>query len=67
MTPNERCCPTCQTPHPMKGRAFDGRRAYKCTSCGTNWSEGLQGRQKRFSVQRHSSQFADSKGPGHAQ
>jgi hypothetical protein len=31
----ERRCPKCKTKYPKKGRAFDGRRAYRCGSTGT--------------------------------
>lgn len=48
-----------------KGRAFDGRRAYRCKSCGNIHTYGLQGREKKYSNQRESYQFADSKGPAH--
>ena len=60
-----RQCAICQTPKPKKGRAFDGRRAYKCINCGNQWTEGMQGRQQKFSEQRESNQFADSSGVGH--
>lgn len=65
MTKDERRCPTCRVPKPDKGRAFDGRRAYRCVSCGTKWTEGSQGRGKKYSPQREGYQFADSWGPGH--
>lgn len=60
-----RFCSYCFTPHPEKGRAFDGRRAYKCKQCGNIWTEGLQGRKKQYSSQRYGYQFACSKGKGH--
>lgn len=59
---NVRCCAVCQTPKPDKGRAMDGRRAYRCKSCGNVWTEGMQGREKRYSNQRDGYQFADSRG-----
>lgn len=62
---NVRRCDTCQTPDPDKGRAFDGRRAYRCKCCGRTWTEGMQGKQKEYSEQREGYQFADSKGTGH--
>jgi len=60
-----RKCSTCNTPNPDKGRAFDGRRVYRCKSCFSVWSEGLQNRTQRYSQQRFGNQFADSKGTGH--
>jgi len=48
-----------------KGRAFDGRRAYRCQKCGNVWTDGIQGREKKYSPQRMSYQFADSKGKFH--
>lgn len=59
---NVRRCAVCQTPKPDKGRAMDGRRAYRCTSCGNVWTEGMQGRKKKYSKQRDGNQFADSRG-----
>ena len=58
-------CSICKHPEPDKGRAFDGRRAYRCPKCGNTWTCGLQGRKQRFSKQREGYQFADSKGHGH--
>ena len=60
-----RRCAYCQTTTPDKGRAWDGRRAYRCKCCGKVWTEGMQGREKNYSEQRHGYQFADSKGVGH--
>lgn len=57
-----RCCAVCKTPKPDKGRAMDGRRAYRCKNCGNVWTEGMQGREKKYSEQRDSYQFADSRG-----
>jgi len=57
----KRKCSNCQTPNPDKGRAVDGRRSYRCKCCKNVWTEGLQGRKQKFSVQRLSCQFFDSK------
>jgi len=43
-----------------KGRAFDGRRAYRCQECLTIWTNGLQNRSKKFSKQRIGYQFYNS-------
>lgn len=43
-----------------KGRAMDGRRAYRCRLCGATWTNGLQGRTRRYSPQRTGYQFADT-------
>lgn len=43
-----------------KGRAFDGRRAYRCPVCGSKWTEGTQGRKRRYSKQRPGYQFKDT-------
>lgn len=59
-------CGACHCPDVLKGRAFDGRRAYKCGRCGGVWTCGMQGRAKRYSAQRWSYQFAKSSGAGHA-
>ena len=48
-----------------KGRAFDGRRAYRCKGCGSIKTFGMQGRERKYSIQREGYQFADSKGKGH--
>ena len=58
-------CHNCNNPKPKKGRALDGRRAYLCIVCGRIWTEGLQGRKPKYSKQRESYQFTDSKGKGH--
>lgn len=58
-------CPVCHRDKPDKGRAFDGRRAYRCRGCGNVWTFGMQGREKKYSPQRESFQFADSRGVGH--
>ena len=60
-----RRCASCQTEKPDKGRAWDGRRAYRCKCCGNVWTEGMQGREKKYSEQRQGFQFANSKGHGH--
>ena len=57
---SKRKCDNCQTPKPDKGRAIDGRRAYRCVNCGNIWTEGLQGRKQKWSKQRQDYQFADS-------
>lgn len=43
-----------------KGRAMDGRRAYRCPNCGTTTTYGMQGRKRRYSVQRGGYQFHDT-------
>lgn len=53
-------CANCGRDHIDKGRAFDGRRAYRCRCCGLVWTEGMQGRAPRYSAQRMGYQFADS-------
>lgn len=58
-------CSNCFNINVSKGRAFDGRRAYRCNNCGHVWTNGMQGRKKKFSKQRESYQFADSKSVGH--
>lgn len=56
----ERECKICKTRKPNKGRAMDGRRAYRCVKCGNIWTEGMQGRKKKFHKQRTGFQFKDS-------
>lgn len=56
----KRTCPSCKHPGIDKGRAMDGRRAYRCQSCRYVWTEGLQGRTKTFVEQRVGFQFADT-------
>ena len=56
----ERLCKNCHFSNIEKGRAFDGRRAYRCRQCKLIWTEGLQGRIKKFSKQRIGYQFADT-------
>lgn len=53
-------CPSCGCKHFDKGRAFDGRRCYRCKQCGHKHSAGLQGRERKYSLQRHGFQFADT-------
>jgi len=53
-------CPNCKHPGYDKGRAFDGRRAYRCQSCGDIWTEGMQGREKKFKTQNGGFQFHDT-------
>lgn len=50
-----------------KGRAVDGRRAYRCKKCGGVHTNGMQGREKRYNSQRISYQFKDSKGKLHCE
>lgn len=53
-------CPSCRTSSGIdKGRAFDGRRAYRC-QCGHIWTQGMQGRERRYSPQRPGTQFKDT-------
>lgn len=47
------------------GRAFDGRRAYRCKVCGNIWTDGMQGRQARYSPQRQGHQFKDTGATNH--
>ena len=54
-------CPVCKGNDIDKGRAFDGRRAYRCNSCLNIWTNGLQGRQRTYSAQREGYQFKDSR------
>ena len=57
----ERRCPICKTENPDKGRALDGRRAYRCKNCHHEWTEGMQGRKKRYSIQRNRNQFSNNR------
>lgn len=57
---NKRVCIICKVSNPDKGRAFDGRRAYRCKCCGNTWTEGMQGRTRRYSKQRMGDQFHDT-------
>ena len=41
-------CPSCGHRGLDRGRAFDGRRAYRCKRCGKQWTCGLQGRTKQY-------------------
>ena len=56
----KRICPSCKHTGIDKGRAMDGRRAYRCQRCGNVWTEGLQGKTKIFVEQRVGFQFADT-------
>ena len=60
MTNSQRQCSTCGCTHVDKGRGHDGRRCYRCQNCGTEWSEGNQGRERTYSPQRDGFQFADT-------
>lgn len=60
MTSDRRSCGQCHSRSYDKGRATDGRRAYRCACCGCIWTEGLQGRAPSYSPQRQGYQFADS-------
>lgn len=55
-----RCCAVCGGGGIDKGRAFDGRRAYRCQNCLVVWTEGLNGRARKYSPQRPSYQFKDT-------
>lgn len=59
---SRRKCPRCQTLQGVdKGRTMNGKRAYRCTTCRYDWSEGWQGRRTpRYSPQRPGNQFADT-------
>jgi len=57
--PKHHCAVHTSVP-PEKGRAMDGRRAYRCPVCVSVWTEGMQGRVKRYSSQRPGYQFADT-------
>jgi transposase-like protein len=52
-------CPRCRHPGIDKGRAPDGRRAYRCQKCNNLWTEGMQGREKNWSEQRQGFQFKE--------
>lgn len=54
-------CPRCNHPKPERGRAFDGRRAYRCPRCDNQWTMGLQGRQQKFNPQVDTNQFPITK------
>lgn len=58
---NNRRCPACRGTNFEKGRAFDGRRAYLCNSCYKIWTEGMQGRTKKYSIQRNGYQFKNKR------
>ena len=59
-TSDLRPCPICRNAAPDKGRAMDGRRAYRCRSCDYIWTDGLQGRERKYSPQRPYYQFGDT-------
>ena len=61
MKGKRRECPVCHHAGVDKGRAWDGRRAYRCQRCGETWTEGMQGRARRFSAQRKRYQFHDGR------
>lgn len=61
MTYSKTTCPGCKLAKGHhKGRALDGRRAYRCQACGKTWTFGSQGRAPRYSRQRTGYQFADT-------
>lgn len=54
-------CPGCHVIGKVdRGRACDGRRAYRCKLCGAIWTSGTNGRKWQHSSQRESYQFADT-------
>lgn len=53
-------CDACQHKGIDRGRALDGRRAYRCQRCGNIWTNGRNGRTPRYSAQRPGYQFADT-------
>ena len=54
-----RKCSSCKSKDIDKGRGFDGRRCYRCNNCGQTWSEGMQGRKKKYK-QSVGMQFKDT-------
>lgn len=54
-------CRKCFCTNIDKGRAFDGRRAYRCNSCNYIWTEGMQGRQHKYSKQMINFQFKNER------
>jgi transposase-like protein len=52
-------CPRCKHVSADIGRAFDGRRAYRCNACRWEWTSGHAGK-KRYSKQRVRNQFHDT-------
>lgn len=50
-------CSRCFCVRIDKGRAPDGRRAYRCQQCRYIWTRGLQGKKPQFSLQRPGYQF----------
>lgn len=53
-------CRICNSKFPSKGRAWNGRRAYRCNSCGNTWTFGMQGRIPKYNPQGTGFQFADT-------
>lgn len=51
----KRVCPVCGKAHLEKGRAADGRRAYRCLVCRHVWTDGAT--RKKFHTQRVGYQF----------
>jgi len=41
-------CPRCRRTEVTKGRAPDGRRAYRCESCYYVWTKGMQGKAPKW-------------------
>ena len=60
MKRNRRTCPQCRAVDFDKGRAADGRRAYRCQTCRCVWTEGLQGKTPSYSALWLGYQFSDS-------
>lgn len=56
----EMACGLCHSRSIVKGRAFDGRRAYRCAACGAVWTAGTNNREPRYSRQRTGYQFHDT-------
>lgn len=54
-------CLICYNSDIEKGRAMDGRRAYRCNQCKAIWTAGRQKRKLRYSNQRQGFQFRDEK------
>ena len=52
-------CPNCRHTDISKGRAWDGRRAYRCNSCKHLWTDGMQGRKKKYNNQQYGYQFSN--------
>lgn len=56
----KKVCKNCRQKDIDKGRAWDGRRAYRCNSCGSIWTEGMQGKGQDWNKQRQGYQFKDT-------